>query len=95
MPTGLAITAIGLVSALAVHIHAGGVNVQAVGMILVALGLTWLWVPVRHKRALLRRQFARVMAYLAWDPSGGSTVRCSLAELLERRSGEIEERPAD
>lgn len=80
---GLALTAVGLICTLAVHIHARAVNVQTAGIIVTALGLAWLWIPVRNKGAWLRRQFSRAMRYLAWDPGEGSTVRCSLAELLE------------
>lgn len=80
---GLALTATGLICTLAVHIHSRVVSVQTAGIIVTALGFAWLWVPVRNKRALLRRQFDRTMSYLAWDPGEGSTVRCSLAELLE------------
>jgi hypothetical protein len=86
--TGLALTAVGLICALAVHIHARAVNVQAAGIIVTALGLGWLWIPVRNKGALLRRQFNRTMRYLAWDPGEGSTVRCSLGELLESSGDE-------
>ena len=91
---GLALTATGLVCALAVHIHARAVNVQAAGIIVTGLGLAWLWIPVRSKRALLRRQFNRTMRYLAWDPGEGSTVRCSLAELLESSGEQAQDRAA-
>jgi hypothetical protein len=79
---GLALTATGLICALAVHIHEGAVNVQTLGIIVTALGLAWLWIPVQGKSALLRRQRDRVTSYLAWDPAERSTVRCSLTELL-------------
>jgi hypothetical protein len=82
-PSGLALTAAGLMCTLAVHIQSRAVNVRTGGIIVMALGLAWLWIPVRHKRARLRRQFDRAIAYLAWDPGRGGTVRCSLAELLE------------
>ena len=93
--TGLALAATGLICTLAVHIHTGAVNVQTAGIIVMALGLAWLWIPVRHKRVLLRRQFDRAMRYLAWDPGEGSTVRCSLAGLLERCGDEADGRAAD
>jgi len=91
---GLALTAAGLICALAVHIHTRAVNVQAAGVILAALGFAWLWIPVRNKGALMRRQFNRTMRYLAWDPSAGSTVRCSLAELLESPAEQAQDRAA-
>jgi hypothetical protein len=91
---GLALTAAGLICALAVHIHARAVNVQAAGVILAALGFAWLWIPVRNKGALMRRQFNRTMRYLAWDPGAGSTVRCSLAELLESPGEQAQDRAA-
>lgn len=65
---GLALTATGLICALAVHVHSRALNVQTAGIIVTALGLAWLWIPVRNKRALLRRQFDRAMRYLAWIP---------------------------
>jgi hypothetical protein len=87
-PAGLVLTAVGLIGALAVHIHARAVNVQAAGIIVTALGLALLWIPVRNTGALLRRQFNRTMRYLAWDPGAGSTVRCSLGDLLENPGDE-------
>jgi hypothetical protein len=80
---GLALTAAGLICALAVHIHEGAVNVRTLGIIVTALGIAWLWIPAQGKGALLRRQRDRVTSYLAWDPAEGSAVRCSLNELLE------------
>jgi hypothetical protein len=94
-PAGLVLTAAGLICALAVHIHARAVNVQTAGLIVAALGLAWLWIPVRNKRAWLRRHFDRAMSYLAWDPGEGSTVRSSLAELLEGSGNEAREGAAD
>jgi hypothetical protein len=92
---GLALTAAGLICGLAVHIHTRAVNVQTAGIIVTVLGLAWLWIPVRNKGASLRRQFNRAMRYLAWDPGEGSTVRCSLAELLGSPGDEPGERAAD
>jgi hypothetical protein len=92
---GLALIATGLICTLAVHIHSRAVNVQTAGIIVTALGLAWMWIPVRNKRALLRRQFDRAMSYLAWDPGEGSTVRCSLADLLEYGGDEAGDRAAD
>jgi hypothetical protein len=91
---GLALTAVGLICALAVHTQDRAFNLQAAGIIVAALGLAWLWSPVRNKGALLRRQFNRAMRYLAWDPGEGSTVRCSLGELLEGSSDEAHDRVA-
>jgi hypothetical protein len=91
---GLALTATGLICLLAVHIHSRAFSVQTAGLIVAALGLAWLWIPVRNKRALLRRQFDRAMSYLAWDPGEGGTVRCSLADLLESCADEADERAA-
>lgn len=87
-PAGFVLTAAGLICTLALHIHTRALNLQTAGIIVTALGLAWLWIPVRNKRALLRRQFDRTMSYLAWDPGKGSTVRSSLAELLESRRHE-------
>ena len=80
---------------MAVHIRAGAVNVQTAGIIVMVLGLAWLWIPVRNKRALLRRHFDRAMTYLAWDPGEGSAVRCSLDELLEPHGDEADDHAAD
>jgi len=70
-------------------VHAGAVNVHTAGFIVMTLGLAWLWIPVRDKRAVLRRFVGlairysdRAMTYLAWDPGASTTVRCSLDELL-------------
>jgi hypothetical protein len=57
--------------------------VQTAGIIIMALGLAWLWTPARHQGAMLRRQFDRAMTYLAWDPGESSAARCSLDELLK------------
>jgi len=74
---------------LAVHVHAGAVNVHTAGFIVMTLGLAWLWMPVRDKRAVLRRLVDRairysdrVMTYVAWDPGASTAVRCSLDGLL-------------
>jgi hypothetical protein len=87
-PAGLVLTATGLICAVAVHIHTRALNLQTAGIIVTALGVAWLWIPVRNKRASLRRQFDRAMSYLAWDPGEGSMVRSSLAELLESSGNE-------
>jgi hypothetical protein len=87
---GLALTATGLICALALHVHTRAVDLQTAGIIVTALGLAWLWMPVRNKRALLRRQFDRTMRYLSWDPGEGSTVRSPLAELLESSDSEAQ-----
>jgi hypothetical protein len=88
-PTGLAITAIGAIFLLAVHVRADGVDLPLAGLILVSTGLAWLWLPVRDKRALLarcvrpvRRGADGVVGFLEWDPAGGRRPDCSLRELL-------------
>ena len=54
---------------LAVHARVWFLNVPAaLGLILVVTGLIWLWLPVPEKRALIGRQFDRIMSYLQWDP---------------------------
>lgn len=80
--TGVALTAIGLIVALAVHVPGAVVNPQAAGLIVALAGLTWLCTPARHSRVVLRRQFRRVIRCLSWD-DGQPTARCSLTELLE------------
>jgi hypothetical protein len=92
---GLVLTATGLICLLAVHVHTHAINVQTAGVIVTALGLAWLWIPVRNKAALLRRQFDRAMSYLSWDPGERGTVRCSLGELLESSGDEADDRAAD
>jgi len=87
---GLALTATGLICGLAVHIHTRAVDLQTAGIIVTALGLAWLWIPVRNKGALLRRQFDRTMRYLSWDPGEGSAVRSPLADLLESSGSEAQ-----
>jgi hypothetical protein len=94
-PAGLVLTAAGLICVLAVHIHDRAVNVQTAGVIVTALGLAWLWIPVRNKRAWLRRHCDRAMSYLAWDPGESSTVRSSLADLLESSGNKAREGAAD
>lgn len=79
--TGAALSTVGLVLALAVHVRSLPVDPQAIGLILVGAGVAWLWVPVRDKRAVLQRQFSRVIRYLSWH-DGQQADRCSLAELL-------------
>jgi hypothetical protein len=92
IPAGLALIATGLICALAVHIHSRIVNVQTAGIIVMGLGLAWLWIPLPHKRVMLRRQFDRTMRYLAWDPAEDRAVRCSLDELLESCANEDDDR---
>ncbi len=80
--TGLTLIALGLVLLLAVRVHTTPVNLRTAGFILTGVGLTWLWAPVRAKRALLRRQVHRVIRYVSWDGSEPS-ARGTLADLLE------------
>jgi hypothetical protein len=65
--TGLVLTSAGAILLLAVHARVWFLNVPAAGMILVVTGLIWLWLPVPEKRALIGRQFDRIMSYLQWD----------------------------
>ena len=65
--TGLVLTSAGAILLLAVHARVWFLNVPAAGLILVVTGLTWLWLPVPAKRALVGRQFDRIMSYLQWD----------------------------
>jgi hypothetical protein len=80
-PTGLALVAVGLVLLLAVRVHTASVDLQTAGFILAGVGVTWLWAPVRDKKALLRRQVRRVIRYLSWDGSE-PTAPGTLADLL-------------
>jgi hypothetical protein len=83
-PPGLCLTAAGVILLLAVHVRLPFLNLQVTGLILIATGLTWLWIPVRAKRELIRRRFGQVMSYLEWDPSESERhqTRRPLAELL-------------
>jgi len=87
LSAGLALTATGLICTLAVHVHAGAVNMHTAGFIVMTLGLAWLWIPVRDKRAVLRRLADRAIRYsdramTYVDPGASTTARCSLDELL-------------
>lgn len=80
--TGLSLVAVGLVLLLAVRVHTAPVNLRTAGLILTGTGLTWLWAPVRAKKALLRRQVRRAIRYVCWDGSE-PTATSTLADLLE------------
>ena len=82
------LTSAGAILLLAVHARVWFLNVPAAGLILVVTGLTWLWLPVPAKRALVGRQFDRIMSYLQWD-ARESELRQSrhpLADLLAERA---------
>lgn len=59
------------------------VSTQKAGLVLLVAGLLWLWIPVRGKRDLLRRQFDTAMSCLEWDPGHRDEPQCSLDDLLE------------
>jgi hypothetical protein len=80
--TGLGLIAIGLVLLLAVHVHTAAVNPQNAGLIVTALGLTWLWAPVSGKRAALGRLVQRALRYLCWD-GADPAMQSTLADLLD------------
>jgi hypothetical protein len=82
VPAGLAMTATGAILLLAVHGRLPFLDLRATGLILTATGLTWLWLPVRAKRELIRQHFRRVMSYLQWDAGERAEARCQLTELL-------------
>jgi hypothetical protein len=56
--TGLALIAVGLVLLLAVRIHSASVDLRTAGFILTGIGLTWIWAPVRHKKACCCARYA-------------------------------------
>ncbi len=80
--TGLTLTATGAILLLAVHVRVPFLDLPVTGLILMMAGLTWLWIPVRGKRALVRRHFDRAMSYLQWGADELVEARCSLNELL-------------
>jgi hypothetical protein len=80
--TGLTLTATGAILLLAVRARVPFLDLPVTGLILMTAGLTWLWIPVRNKRALARRHFDRVMSYLQWGAGELDEARCSLTDLL-------------
>ncbi len=74
--------AVGSILLLAVHVRLALIRAQPAGLILLATGLAWLWLPVRCKGDVARAAFHHVMSYLEWDAGHGDRTRCSLAELL-------------
>ena len=80
--TGLALLAGGAILLLAVHVRTSFLNLQTAGLILLLTGLSWLWIPVRDKRRLLRRALAGVRRYLERDADLVGGVRRPLAELF-------------
>jgi hypothetical protein len=81
--TGLTLTTVGAILLLAVRVHTAFLDLQTTGLILLAAGLAWLWIPVAGKRVLLTRQLDRAMAYLDADPGRLASSRVSLTELLD------------
>ncbi len=81
--TGLTLTAAGAILLLAVRVHTAFLDLQTTGLILLATGLAWVWIPVAGKRAVLTRQLDRAMAYLDVDPGQLASIRVSLTELLD------------
>lgn len=80
--TGLALVATGAILLIAVHIRAGFLNPAPAGLILLAVGLAWLWLPVRDKHGLLRGHADRLRHLLAQDTGLVSGARVPLTELL-------------
>jgi hypothetical protein len=87
--TGLTLIAAGAILLLAVRVRLSFLNVPATGLILIADGLAWLWIPVRAKRVLVRRYFDRVMSYLQWEASDAGERRHALTELLGDGTGSL------
>jgi hypothetical protein len=88
--TGLCLAAAGAILLLAVHVRTDFVSLPIVGLILLGTGLSWLWFPVRDKRAALRiwsgrlrHGAGRAMRYLEWEAASGRNPSCSLGDLLE------------
>jgi hypothetical protein len=74
--------ATGAILLVALHIRAGFLNPARAGLVLLVVGLAWLWLPVRDKRALLRRQAGRLRDCLAHDTGAARGARVPLTELL-------------
>ncbi|HEY2505355.1 MAG TPA: hypothetical protein VGI58_02475 [Streptosporangiaceae bacterium] len=64
------------------HIRTGFLNPAPAGLVLLAVGLAWLWLPVRDKHGLLRRQADRLRHGLAHDTGLTSGARVPLTDLL-------------
>lgn len=84
--TGLVLVASGAILLFAVHLRTSFVNLQTAGLIVLLTGVSWLWIPVRDKRVLLRRGLAGIRRYLARDADHADGARCPLSELLEPES---------
>lgn len=84
--TGLALVAAGAILLLAVHVRTSFLDLQTAGLILFLTGGSWLWIPVRDKRALLRRALAGVRNYLQRDADIARGARLPLSELLKPES---------
>jgi hypothetical protein len=80
--TGLTLTATGAILLLAVHVRLSFLSIPVTGLILLATGLSWLWIPVRNKRELIERRSRVVMTYLQGETAHRSGPHCTLAEML-------------
>ncbi len=80
--TGLLLVAIGAILLLALHVRTAFLDLQAAGLILVATGLAWLWIPVRAKRTVLRRQMRGLRRYLERETRIADGSRHPLSDLL-------------
>jgi len=78
--TGLVLLAAGVILLLAVHVQLSFLSLHVTGLILMITGLTWLWVPVPDKRAILARRVEVLLQYLQWD--AGPPAEATLADLL-------------
>jgi hypothetical protein len=84
--TGIVLTVVGAILWLAVHTTVAFVATQRAGLVLLATGLLWLWIPVPDKWDRLRRRFSYLVSFLEWDPASAQSAKCSLEDLLETRS---------
>ncbi len=78
----MALVAGGAIMLFAVHVRTSFLNLETAGLILFVTGLSWLWIPVRDKRALLRRALARIQDFVERDVGPANGIRRPLAELL-------------
>jgi len=90
--TGIVLTLAGAILWLGVHTTVAFVANQRAGLVLLATGLLWLWIPVPGKRDRVQRRFIQLVRFLEWDPASAEDAKCSLDDLLEPRSNTA---PAD
>ena len=86
--TGLTLVTGGAILLLAVHVRTPFLDLQTVGLILFVTGLAWMWIPVRGKGELLRRQRTTLRAYLERDAGQLAGDRYPLGDLLEPGAGQ-------